>query len=78
MSRQEMKLAAPVLQVPEEVMMSLDKRPVFNSYNNHQEGDNNHYSASAPEKHVEVEKRVAYIEGRLDFLEKLLLSTQPT
>ena len=73
-----MKLAAPVLQVPEEVMMSLDKRPVFNSYNNHQEGDSNHYSASAPEKHVEVEKRVAYIEGRLDFLEKLLLSTQPT
>ncbi|GEM_PF-2301954 len=53
------------------MMMSLGERPVFNSFNNNQEGDNNHYSGNSHEKQEEMMHRLAHLEGKVETLEKI-------
>lgn len=67
-TRMEMKEIAKALEIPEEMMMSLEYRSIFNSFNNNQDGDNNHYSTSA-----DLEQRFSGLEKRIEFLEKLIL-----
>ena len=74
MTRLELKAASKVLDVPEDMMLSLGERPVFNSFNNNQEGDNNHYSSNAHEKQDAMMHRLAYLEGKVEMLEKLLIN----
>jgi len=66
-----MKAAAKALEIPEHMMMSLGERPVFNSFNNNQEGDNNHYSGNSHEKQEEMMHRLAHLEGKVETLEKI-------
>lgn len=66
-TRTEMKEIAKALEIPEEMMMSLERRSIFNSFNNNQEGDNNHYSSNGDWDH-----RFFQIENRIEFLEKLV------
>lgn len=75
MTRIEMKAAAKTLEVPEEMMMSLGERSVFNSFNNHQDGDNNHYSSAAQERVNELSQRITHLEGKVEMLAKLLLKS---
>ena len=73
MTRPEMKAAAKALEVPEELMMTLGERPIFNSFNNNQDGEYfNTYHGVVPERHKELEQRVAHLEGKVETLEKLL------
>lgn len=68
-TRTEMKEIAKALDIPEEIMMSLDKQNIFNSFNNNQEGDNNHYSSNSG-----LEQQLSRIESRIEFLEKFVLN----
>jgi transcriptional regulator with XRE-family HTH domain len=75
MTRPEMKAAAMALEVPEELMMTLGERPIFNSFNNNQDGQYfNNYHGVMPEKQQALEQRVAHLEGKVETLEKLLLN----
>ncbi len=74
MTRNEMKEVAKLLEIPEEVMMSLDKRPIFNSFNNNQDGEYfNTYSGEAAGKTIDLIQRTTKLESRVEFLEKMLL-----
>lgn len=68
-TRTEMKEIAKALDIPEEIMMSLDKQTIYNSFNNNQEGDNNHYSTTEG-----LDTRLSLLESRINFLEKLVLN----
>lgn len=73
MTRLEMKAAANALEVPEELMMTLGEKPIFNSFNNNQDGQYfSNYYGMPPEKQNEWEQRIAYLEGKVALLEKLL------
>jgi transcriptional regulator with XRE-family HTH domain len=68
-TRTEMKEIAKALEIPEEMMMSLDKRTIFNSFNNNQEGDNNHYSSAGG-----LDILLSKMESRIEALEKLIVN----
>lgn len=74
MTRNEMKEVAKTLEIPEEIMMSLDKRPIFNSFNNNSDGEyfNSYSGVVPPGKNLDLTHRITKIEGQLELLEKLL------
>ncbi len=75
MTLTEMKEIAKTLEIPEDLMISLDKGPIFNSFNNNQEGEYfNSYHGETHEKLGEMTKQISRLENRIDFLEKLILS----
>ena len=75
MTRSEMKAAAKALEVPEELMMTLGEKPIFNSFNNNQDGQyfSNYYGV-LPDNQKDLQQRVAFLEGKVALLEKMLTS----
>ena len=71
-----MKLVAEALNIPEEMMMSLDKCNIVNSFNNNHEGyyfsNNNEMHSSNPEnegdKIIKLEKKLNALEQKLSDL----------
>ena len=74
MTRTEIKEIAKALEIPEELILSMDKGPIYNSFNNNQEGEYfNSYHGDNQASKNRLLQRVSFLEGRLEFLEKLIL-----
>jgi hypothetical protein len=64
--------------VPEDLILSLGERPIFNSFNNNQDGQYfNTYNGVKPENHTAIEQRLAFLEGKIEMFEKIFSNKSP-